>query len=85
MSYFSLLEMRGTYAWKPAFQRLLLPFVRFLARAGVRANQVTCTACALSILTGVIAGGHCHLGRNVMVGEGAILGDKSVLTDYSTT
>jgi CDP-diacylglycerol--glycerol-3-phosphate 3-phosphatidyltransferase len=53
MSFFSLLEMRGTYAWKPAFQRLLLPFVRFLARAGVRANQVTCTACALSILTGV--------------------------------
>jgi len=28
MSFFSLLEMRGTYAWKPAFQRLLLPFVR---------------------------------------------------------
>lgn len=30
-----------------------------------------------------IAGRHCHLGRNVEVGGAAILGDKSILTDYS--
>jgi NDP-sugar pyrophosphorylase family protein len=29
-----------------------------------------------------IAGGHCHFGRNVDIGE-AVLGDKSVVTDYS--
>ena len=34
-------------------------------------------------LTGVIAGRHCQIGRNVAIGPGTILGDKSVLTDYS--
>jgi NDP-sugar pyrophosphorylase family protein len=34
-------------------------------------------------LTGTIAGRHCQIGRNVEVGPGAVLGDKSVLTDYS--
>lgn len=29
-----------------------------------------------------IAGGHCHIGRNVEIGE-VVLGDKSVITDYS--
>jgi len=52
MSYTILLEMRGTYSWKPAFQRLLMPLVECLGRAGVRANQVTCAAGIISVLTG---------------------------------
>ena len=32
---------------------------------------------------GAIAGRHCHFGRNVEVGDGAMFGDKSVVTDYS--
>jgi CDP-diacylglycerol--glycerol-3-phosphate 3-phosphatidyltransferase len=40
------------YALKPAFQRLLRPLVRLLARAGVTANQVTLFACVLSIALG---------------------------------
>ena len=31
----------------------------------------------------VIAGRHCHFGRNTRVGDGAIFGDKSLVTDYS--
>jgi NDP-sugar pyrophosphorylase family protein len=30
-----------------------------------------------------ILGRHCHVGRNATAGEGVLLGDKSVLTDYS--
>jgi NDP-sugar pyrophosphorylase family protein len=30
-----------------------------------------------------IAGRHCHFGRNVVIGDGGIFGDKSVVTDYS--
>ena len=30
-----------------------------------------------------IVGRHCHIGRNALVEGGAILGDKSVVTDYS--
>lgn len=46
------------YQLKPAFQRLLRPGVRALARAGVTANQVTVTAALGSIAVGaaVIAG-----------------------------
>ena len=34
-------------------------------------------------IAGAIAGRHCHFGRNVEVGDGAMFGDKSVVTDYS--
>jgi NDP-sugar pyrophosphorylase family protein len=34
-------------------------------------------------IDGAIAGRHCHFGRNVEVGDGAMFGDKSVVTDYS--
>jgi mannose-1-phosphate guanylyltransferase len=30
-----------------------------------------------------IVGRHCHIGRSAIVEDGAVLGDKSVLTDYS--
>lgn len=32
-----------------------------------------------------LAGRHCHFGRNVTIGGGTMFGDKSVVTDYSTT
>ncbi len=32
-----------------------------------------------------IIGRHCHIGRNAQVTPGAVLGDKSTLTDYSKT
>lgn len=36
-----------------------------------------------SVVTGAVAGRHAHIGRNVVVGPGAILGDKCVLTDFT--
>jgi NDP-sugar pyrophosphorylase family protein len=36
-------------------------------------------------LTGAVAGRHCHFGRNVDIGDGAMFGDKSVVTDFSRT
>jgi CDP-diacylglycerol--glycerol-3-phosphate 3-phosphatidyltransferase len=45
--------MPSIYQLKPAFQGLLRPLVRALAKAGVTANQVTLLAAGLSILLGV--------------------------------
>ncbi len=45
--------MASIYDLKPAFQGLLRPLVRLLARLGVSANQVTIAALALSVFTGV--------------------------------
>ncbi len=42
------------YQLKPAFQSLLRPLVGALARAGVRANQVTFAACLISIGVGAL-------------------------------
>jgi NDP-sugar pyrophosphorylase family protein len=36
-----------------------------------------------STVQGAIIGKGCHIGRSVEVGEGAVLGDKSVVTDHS--
>jgi NDP-sugar pyrophosphorylase family protein len=36
-----------------------------------------------SVVTGAVAGRHVHIGRNCVVGPGAMLGDKCVLTDFS--
>jgi len=36
-----------------------------------------------AVVSGAIAGRHCHIGRNVTVGAGAMLGDKTVLTDFT--
>ncbi len=44
--------MASIYGLKPAFQNLLRPIVRALARGGVTANQVTLFALALSLATG---------------------------------
>jgi CDP-diacylglycerol--glycerol-3-phosphate 3-phosphatidyltransferase len=44
--------MPSVYDLKPAFQNLLRPACRALARAGVTANQVTVAAMLLSIATG---------------------------------
>jgi CDP-diacylglycerol--glycerol-3-phosphate 3-phosphatidyltransferase len=42
------------YGLKPRFQNSLRPLVRALARAGVTANQVTLSACVLSIALGIL-------------------------------
>jgi NDP-sugar pyrophosphorylase family protein len=34
-------------------------------------------------LQGMVAGRGCHIGRSVIIAGGAVLGDKSVITDYS--
>lgn len=34
-------------------------------------------------LGGAILGRHCHVGRNATIRDGAVLGDKSAVTDYS--
>lgn len=34
-------------------------------------------------IRGAILGRHCHVGRNASVGDTVVLGDKSVVTDYS--
>jgi NDP-sugar pyrophosphorylase family protein len=36
-----------------------------------------------SVVTGAVTGRHCHVGRNVTISDGTMLGDKSVVTDYS--
>lgn len=46
--------MPSVYDLKPAFQNLLRPLVRGLARAGVTANQVTVAALLLSLATGAL-------------------------------
>ncbi len=50
--------MPSIYDLKPAFQNLLRPAVRGLARAGVTANQVTLAAMALSFATGAVIALH---------------------------
>jgi CDP-diacylglycerol--glycerol-3-phosphate 3-phosphatidyltransferase len=47
--------LASIYDLKPAFQGLLRPLVRALAGRGVTANQVTVAACALSVMTGLVA------------------------------
>ena len=42
------------YGLKPKFQNLLRPLVKRLYNVGITANQVTLTACILSILLGVL-------------------------------
>jgi NDP-sugar pyrophosphorylase family protein len=34
-------------------------------------------------LTGAILGRNCHIGRNAVISPGAVLGDKTAITDYS--
>jgi CDP-diacylglycerol--glycerol-3-phosphate 3-phosphatidyltransferase len=46
--------MASVYDLKPAFQRLLRPLCRALARAGVTANQVTVAAALLSLAAGAL-------------------------------
>lgn len=46
--------MPSVYDLKPAFQNLLRPIVRGLARSGVTANQVTVAALVLSLATGEV-------------------------------
>ena len=36
-----------------------------------------------AMLQGMVAGRSCHIGRCVTIASGAVLGDKSVITDYS--
>ena len=49
----------SVYALKPAFQQLLRPLVRWLARAGVTANQVTVVAALGSLAVGAFAARAC--------------------------
>ncbi len=44
--------MLSVYALKPGFQKSLRPLVQLLASAEVTANQITITACLLSIVLG---------------------------------
>jgi NDP-sugar pyrophosphorylase family protein len=37
-----------------------------------------------AVVRGAVLGKSCHIGRSVIVEGGAVLGDKSVLTDYSS-
>jgi CDP-diacylglycerol--glycerol-3-phosphate 3-phosphatidyltransferase len=46
--------MASVYDLKPAFQGILRPLCRGLARVGVTANQVTVTAMLLSLATGAL-------------------------------
>lgn len=48
--------MASIYDIKPAFQNLLRPLTRKLARIGVTANQVTLSALLLSLIAGLMLG-----------------------------
>jgi CDP-diacylglycerol--glycerol-3-phosphate 3-phosphatidyltransferase len=43
----------SVYALKPRFQEMLRPLVRRLANQGITANQITVSACILSIIVGL--------------------------------
>jgi UDP-3-O-[3-hydroxymyristoyl] glucosamine N-acyltransferase len=38
-----------------------------------------------AVVEGAVIGKGCHIGRAVTVGKGGMLGDKTVLADYSQT
>ena len=42
-----------------------------------------CRVGSESVVKDAIVGRHCHLGRNVTVGAGAVIGDKTSLTDFT--
>lgn len=46
--------MPSIYSLKPRFQGLLRPAVRWMASAGITANQVTLLACAASVALGIV-------------------------------
>lgn len=46
--------MISIYELKPKFQQMLMPFVNYLHKLHVTPNQVTISACLLSIITGVL-------------------------------
>jgi NDP-sugar pyrophosphorylase family protein len=49
-------------------------------------NAIVWANCRISqdaIVRRSILGRHCHIGRNAVVEDGVVLGDKSVVTDYS--
>ncbi len=46
--------MSSIYSFKPAFQNLLRPATRWLARHAISANQVTITATVLSLAQGIV-------------------------------
>src|ERR1051325_1584879 len=52
MSFPILLEQAGTYGLKSRFQSSLRPAARAIAKAGIRANQVTISACVVSVCSG---------------------------------
>lgn len=52
--------MASLYQLKPAFQGLLRPLVRALARAGISANQVTLAGLLLSIAAGLVLASYPH-------------------------
>lgn len=52
--------MASLYQLKPAFQGLLRPLVRALARAGISANQVTLAGLLLSIAAGLALASYPH-------------------------
>ena len=49
------------------------------ARAWALGSRISREAC----IRDAILGRHCHIGRNVSVNSGAVLGDKTTLTDYT--
>lgn len=54
MQSFLLRGYSGSYAWKPGFQELLRPCVRWLAAHGARANTVSAVALILSAAAGLL-------------------------------
>ena len=42
-----------------------------------------CRVCSHAAIRQAIVGRNCHLGRHVTVGDGAVLGDKTTLTDFT--
>jgi CDP-diacylglycerol--glycerol-3-phosphate 3-phosphatidyltransferase len=49
----SVCHYSGSYAWKPALQRLLRPLVGWMAAHGVRANGISGVALCLSAIAGL--------------------------------
>jgi acetyltransferase-like isoleucine patch superfamily enzyme len=57
--------------------------IRKIFGANVRRIRLAAGISQEAVVRRSILGRHCHIGRNALVEDGVVLGDKSVITDYS--
>ena len=75
---------QGRRAHRPLQRhRPAVPHRRARRRRARRSSGPTRRISQEAVVRRSILGRHCHIGRNALVEDGVVLGDKSVVTDYS--